>query len=92
MNIQGISSAMGPQGVDPVGQIGSAAGTQQAAGTGDVVEISTAARLAARIRDIPDVRADLVAQVKADIAAGTYESSEKIDIAVNRLLDEMLGG
>jgi negative regulator of flagellin synthesis FlgM len=56
-----------------------------------VVEISTAAKLAAKIHELPDVRADLVAQVKAEIQAGTYETPEKIDAAIDRLMDDLLG-
>ena len=55
----------------------------------DSVEISTAAKLAMRVRDIPDVRADLVARVKAEIVAGTYETSERIEIAIDRLLEDL---
>jgi len=60
--------------------------------TNDVVEISTAAKLAAKIHEIPDVRAELVAQVKAQIASGEYETPEKIDSAVSRLMDELFPG
>lgn len=56
-----------------------------------MVEISTAAALAAKVHEIPDVRADLVARVKQEIKAGTYETPEKIDIAVEKLLDDLLG-
>jgi len=54
----------------------------------DVVEISELAKLAARINEIPDVRTDLVQRVRQELAAGTYETREKIDIAVERLMDE----
>jgi negative regulator of flagellin synthesis FlgM len=37
-----------------------------------------------------DVRADKVAQVKAAIAAGKYEDDAKLDIAVDKLLDDLL--
>ena len=37
-----------------------------------------------------DVRADKVSQVKAAIAAGKYEDDAKLDIAVDRLLDDLL--
>ena len=36
-----------------------------------------------------DVRADKVAQVKAQIEAGTYETDEKLDAAADRLLDDL---
>jgi anti-sigma28 factor (negative regulator of flagellin synthesis) len=36
-----------------------------------------------------DVRGEMVASVKAQIQAGTYESDAKLNAAVERLLDEM---
>jgi anti-sigma28 factor (negative regulator of flagellin synthesis) len=38
-----------------------------------------------------DVRGELVASVKAQIEAGTYESQVKLDGAVQRLLEEIGG-
>ena len=37
-----------------------------------------------------DVRVDQVAQVKEAIAKGTYENDAKLDVAVDRLLDDLL--
>jgi negative regulator of flagellin synthesis FlgM len=37
-----------------------------------------------------DIRADKVAEIKAQIDAGTYETDEKLDIAADRLLDDVL--
>ena len=37
-----------------------------------------------------DIRADKVAEIKAQIAAGTYEDDRKLDAAVDRLLDDLL--
>ena len=36
-----------------------------------------------------DVRVDKVAVIKSQIEAGTYESDEKLDVAIDRMLDEM---
>ena len=36
-----------------------------------------------------EIRADRVAQVKADIANGVYETEAKLDAAIDRLLDEI---
>lgn len=55
----------------------------------DVVEISVAARLAAKLRQMPEVRAELVERVKAEIKKGTYETREKLDMAVDRLMEEL---
>lgn len=56
----------------------------------DTVEISTAGKLAAKIHDDSIIRMDLVQRVKAEIAAGTYETPERIDATVDRLMEELL--
>jgi len=55
-----------------------------------VVEISTTAALAAKVQEIPDIRADLVARVRREIEAGTYETPERIEAAVERLLYDLI--
>lgn len=57
--------------------------------TSDTVEISQQARIAAKLASLPEVRTDLVAQVKAEIEAGTYDTQEKLDIAISRMLNEL---
>lgn len=37
----------------------------------------------------PDIRHDLVARVRREIAAGTYETPEKWDLALDRLLQRL---
>lgn len=36
----------------------------------------------------PDIRADLVYRVRAEIASGTYDTPEKMELALRRLLEE----
>jgi flagellar biosynthesis anti-sigma factor FlgM len=36
-----------------------------------------------------DVRADKVSNIKAQIQAGSYESDAKLDVAIDRLLDDL---
>ena len=54
----------------------------------DQLDISPQADFVSRVRDIPDIRADRVAEIRAQIAAGEYETEEKLSIALDRLLDE----
>ncbi len=56
---------------------------------GDRVELSTHARLLDRLLRLPDVRDELVERVRHAIADGTFETPEKLDIAVRRLLEEL---
>jgi negative regulator of flagellin synthesis FlgM len=55
----------------------------------DEVNISDAARLVEQVKQAPDIRQDRVQSIRAQIAAGTYETNGKLDTAVSRLLDEI---
>lgn len=55
----------------------------------DRVEISTAAQLIDQVRDLPEIRADRVAALRAAIADGTYETADRLDAAIENLLDEI---
>ncbi len=55
----------------------------------DELEISDAGLLVDRVNSLPDVRQGRVDEIRARIAAGTYETEEKLDIALGRLLDEI---
>ena len=52
------------------------------------MDISTEASMVSRARDLPEIRQDVVNRVKAEIDAGKYETDEKLDIALGRMLDE----
>lgn len=87
--IPSISSSAGVRPVAPKVSSRSSGSSQPAPEQGDTVEISPRARLASLISQVPEVRSDLVARVRAEIDAGTYETPEKLDIAVERLLDDL---
>ena len=55
----------------------------------DQVEISPAAEAAIQAAETGAVRQDLVDRIRSEIASGTYETPEKLDVALNRLLDEI---
>ncbi len=57
---------------------------------GDRVELSAHARLLDRLLQLPEVRTELVEAVRQAIIDGTYETPEKIEVAVQRLLEEEL--
>ena len=89
-----INGIQGPGDLRPIqpGQPNKAAPVQpqQApARTNDTVEISQVARLLSKVAEIPEVRAEKIASVRAQIEAGTYITPEKIDITVERLLQEL---
>ncbi len=91
MHIHGPSHLHGPQsigaphGAKPV----QPARPQEAPQIADEVDISEAARMAEQIQQMPDVRGDRVEAVRRQIAEGTYETRDKLNVAVERLLDEI---
>ena len=91
MYVNGVNPPTPPQSVEPVTTVVRDGGSAVLPPTGDVVEISTVAKLAAQLHTVPEVRVDLVARVRAEIEAGTYETQERIDLTVERLMDEFFG-
>jgi len=57
----------------------------------DRVELSEHARHLDAIRQLPDVRMARIEAVKQAIAAGTYESPEKLQAAIDGLLRDVAG-
>ena len=55
----------------------------------DELNISDAARFIEQARGAPEIRQERVDSIRVQIANGTYETPEKLDIAVDRLLDEI---
>lgn len=55
----------------------------------DQIDISPEAEFVSQVGDLPDIRADRVAEIRAQIEAGIYETDAKLDVAVGRLLDEI---
>ena len=91
MYVNGVNPPVPPQSVEPVTSVVRDGGSAALPQAGDVVEISTVAKLAAQVHDVAEVRADLVARVKSEIQSGAYETQERIDVTVDRLMDELLG-
>ena len=82
----------------PVEVVAPEATTEIAAGsnvettlTTDRVEFSQQAQLLEKIHQLPDVRQDKIDVVKDAISNNTYLTDDKLDIAVNRMIDEMIG-
>ena len=55
----------------------------------DELNLSDAAQMVDRARQAPDIRQDRVASIRAQIANGTYDTSAKLGVALDRLLDEI---
>lgn len=83
--LNGPHALQGPHFTRPTAPAPNAQGARGA----DQVEFSDAAQAASIAGEQGDFRADLVARIQNEIAAGTYETAAKLDAAVDRLLDEM---
>lgn len=55
----------------------------------DELQISSEATLLEQLRALPDIRQDRVSSLRSQIAEGSYFSEEKLNTAVERLLDEI---
>lgn len=55
----------------------------------DTIELSTASRYLRTLRALPAVRAELVSSVRSEIIAGTYVTDDKIDAALDEMLNEL---
>ncbi len=56
---------------------------------GDRVEVSRHAQLMQRLRELPEVRQDLIDHALSEIARGAYNAPEVLDTAVDRLIEEL---
>jgi len=55
----------------------------------DRVEVSAMAFYLSKLQQLPAVREDLVKQVRAEIASGTYDTPEKFSNALDELLSDL---
>jgi anti-sigma28 factor (negative regulator of flagellin synthesis) len=89
MNVNGVGNSSPVQKIvnSPIyREVPQAGATSQ----GDRVELSGVSHLKS-ILQRNDIRVDKVASIKAAIEAGTYETPDKMDVAVDRLLEDING-
>ena len=94
MDIHGVPNVGGPKKIEQkktakVDSYGKPTGAEKP----DSVEISQKARDLAvfleKLAKVPAVRTDRINALRAQIEKGEYETAEKLEIAVSRLLEEM---
>ena len=91
MEIRGIHSAAGSQQVNPVsGSQASEAVSSALPAGGDNVQISPMAHYLEMYNNMPQVRNDKVSAARQSVAAGTTDTDQKLSIAVDRMLDDLL--
>lgn len=54
----------------------------------DRVELSDRARYLAQLQQVPPVRQSLIDEVRAQIEAGTYDTPERLDAALDGLIED----
>jgi negative regulator of flagellin synthesis FlgM len=93
MEIQGAGGTQGPQPIYPrLAAFSVDAGqTVQANAPRDHVEISPLGRMLDGIGRLPEIRYERVTEIRQQIAAGIYETPEKLEIALDRLIDDIHG-
>jgi negative regulator of flagellin synthesis FlgM len=93
VEIHGAGGTQGPQPIYPRLAAFSveAGGTVQAGAPRDQVEISPLGRMLDGIGQLPEIRHEKVDAIRQQIASGIYETPEKLDVAMDRLLDELSG-
>src|SRR5690349_10428314 len=93
MEVRGLSSARPAM---PISRPETTSRPAEAAPAGptspkDEVEISAVSKMLDDASRTPGVREQRLAQIKAAIEAGTYETPEKLEIALDRMLDQLNG-
>ena len=89
MHIYGPAHVHGAQPINAPHGIRPTAPTETpASGAADEVQISDAASFIDKVHQLPDIRHDRVSEIQRAIAEGTYETDEKLEIALERMLDE----
>ena len=90
MYINGTATVHAAQGLNSPHRTPAAAPQSVGSSYGsDQVDISPEADLLSQVHNMPEIRADRVADLKAQIAAGGYDTDEKLSAALDGLLDEL---
>lgn len=92
MDVRGLGSVGASV---PINRTPPPAQTEKAASVGpatpqDQVEISDVGRMLEGASRTPGLREQRLAQIKAAIADGTYDSPEKLELALGRLIDTVV--
>jgi negative regulator of flagellin synthesis FlgM len=93
MEIFGAGGTQGPSPIYPrLAPISVDAGqTVHAGAPRDHVEISPLGQMLDGIGQLPEIRHEKVEEIRRQIAAGSYETPEKLELALDRMMDELMG-
>ncbi len=73
---------------DSIARIGPRTDTTLAPRSADRADISPMAHLLSKLRAMPEVRQELIDEVRAKIEQGGYDTPEKLDQAMNEMISE----
>lgn len=93
MEIHGAGGTQGTQPIYPrLAAFSVDAGqTVHAGAPRDQVEISPLGQMLDGIGRLPEIRHEKVEAIRQQIASGLYETDAKLDVALDRMLDELSG-
>jgi negative regulator of flagellin synthesis FlgM len=93
MEVYGAGGTQGPQPIYPrLAAFSVDAGQTVQAGTPrDHVEISPLGQMLDGISRLPEIRHEKVEEIRSQIASGIYETPAKLELALDRLMDELSG-
>ena len=91
MEVRGLSSASP---MSPLSRPEATPGPEKSQGVApttpkDEVEISEVGKMLDDASRTPGIREQRLAQIKAAIEAGTFESPEKLELALNRMVEQL---
>jgi negative regulator of flagellin synthesis FlgM len=91
MEVRGLSSASPPS---PISRPDSTPGVEKPQAAGpvspkDEVEISSVGKMLDDASRMPGIREQRLAEIKAAIEAGTYETPEKLELALARMVEQL---
>jgi negative regulator of flagellin synthesis FlgM len=92
MQIFGPTQVNGPQSIQGPHNARQASAPTQAPASADVsdeLQLSDTGQIASQMNDIPAIRQDRVDAIRTQIAQGTYETPDKLDAAIENLLNEI---
>ncbi|MDI1290165.1 MAG: flagellar biosynthesis anti-sigma factor FlgM [bacterium] len=64
-------------------------GKQEFVRSTDQVEVSSMATYLSKLSQLPPIRSELVASVRSQIAAGTYDTPDKLEFALGELVRDL---
>ena len=92
MDVSGIGSISGAtpaRAVSPTTSVSQPSTASSVEAPRDQLEISSAAKMLDRLSETPEARAERLAQIKEAIENGDYDTDEKLEAALSKMIDSM---